>query len=219
MNKKILASLTIIAIIASVFTVTSIVIQTFATDNDAGISMVAATSEDTNQTTANTTSEDTSQASTEDVCEPTLVDVAIAVNSDGDYAGLFDTLIAAVLAADPAVVETLTSCDQYTVFAPTDDAFAALGLTPDTVGTVSQSLLTDILLYHVTSGRLDASTVLTRDSLCTLKRATLRQSGGVLTDKLGRDATIIVTDVEAANGIIHVIDAVVLPCEAQNLIN
>jgi uncharacterized surface protein with fasciclin (FAS1) repeats len=147
------------------------------------------------------------------------VDVAIAVNSDGDYAGLFDTLIAAVLAADPAVVETLTSCDQYTVFAPTDDAFAALGLTPDTVGTVDQSLLTDILLYHVASGRLDSSTVISSDSICTLKQATLRQSGGVLTDKLGRDATIIVTDVEAANGIIHVIDAVVLPCEARALIN
>ncbi len=199
----------IIAIIASIFTLTSIITPTFTTD-DVTLST---------EVNVDTTNDDTSQAATEETCEPTLVDVAIAVNSDGDYAGLFDTLIASVLAADPAVVETLTSCDQYTVFAPTDDAFAALGLTPDTVGNVSQSLLTGILLYHVTSGRLDASTVLSRDSLCTLKRATLRQSGGVLTDKLGRDATIIVTDVEAANGIIHVIDAVVLPCEAQSLIN
>jgi len=154
----------------------------------------------------------------EETCEPNLVDVAIAVNSEGDYAGLFDTLIAAVLAADPAVVETLTGCDPYTVFAPTDDAFAALGLTPDTVGSVDQSLLTDILLYHVASGELNACTVLGMEKICTLKRATLTQCGGVLTDKFGRDATIIVTDVEACNGIIHVIDAVVLPCEAQALV-
>ena len=154
----------------------------------------------------------------EEKCEPNLVDVAIAVNSDGDYAGLFDTLIAAVLAADSAVVDTLTGCDPYTVFAPTDDAFAALGLTPDTVGSVDQSLLTDILLYHVASGELDACTVLGMEKICTLKQATLKPCGGVLTDKFGREATIIVTDVEACNGIIHVIDAVVLPCEAQALV-
>lgn len=235
MNKKILASLTIIVLFATIFTLASVVVPTFAA-NDAVSSqneeppvpssnvevnqtILETADEDPAQAVTETTSENTTQASTpEETCEPTLVDVAIAVNSDGDYAGLFDTLIAAVLAADPAVVDTLTSCDQYTVFAPTDDAFAALGLTPDTVGSVDQGLLTDILLYHVASGRLDSSAVISSDSICTLKQATLRQSGGVLTDKLGRDATIIVTDVEAANGIIHVIDAVVLPCEARALI-
>ena len=58
---------------------------------------------------------------------PTIVDVAIDINSSGPFAGDFDTLIAAVLAADPAVVDTLAGNGQHTVFAPTDDAFADLG--------------------------------------------------------------------------------------------
>ena len=53
---------------------------------------------------------------------PTLVEVAIAVNSSGPYAGQFDTLIAAVLAADPAVLQRLSARRQSTVFAPTDEA-------------------------------------------------------------------------------------------------
>lgn len=233
MNRKIIATFTLFVILASISTMTSLIVPIFANNESIPVSneesstiiheavtqnIVDETSENDNQITSEISAEHTNQT-TETTCEPTLVDVAIAVNSDGDYAGLFDTLIAAVLAADPAVVETLTSCDQYTVFAPTDDAFAAFGLTPETVGNVSQSLLTDILLYHVVSGRLDSGTVISRNSLCTLKGASLRQSGGILTDKFGREASIIVTDVEAANGIIHVIDAVVLPCEAQSLIN
>ena len=54
---------------------------------------------------------------------PTIVDVAIGINSEGPYKGMFDILIAAVLAADPAVVETLDGRGQHTVFAPTDAAF------------------------------------------------------------------------------------------------
>jgi len=141
----------------------------------------------------------------------TIVDVAIAVNSDGVYAGYFDTLIAAVLAADPAVLSTLTGRGQFTVFAPTDDAFAALGLTPENVGTLDKGTLTQILLYHVAKGRRDASAVIDSSRIRTLQGGFLKQAGGVLTDKLGREANIIVTDVPADNGIIHVIDAVVLP--------
>ncbi len=59
---------------------------------------------------------------------PTIVDVAIALNTDGPFAGQFDTLIAAVLAADPIVFDTLSGNGKLTVFAPTDDAFAALNL-------------------------------------------------------------------------------------------
>lgn len=145
---------------------------------------------------------------------PTIVDVAIAVNSDGPFAGQFDTLIAAVLAADPAVVNTLSGNGQFTVFAPTDDAFAALGLTPDNIGTLPQGFLTDVLLYHVAPGRRDSSDVLDSDRIRTLRKGKdgfLFQDGGVLTDNLDRTANIIVTDVPAANGIIHAIDAVVLP--------
>jgi transforming growth factor-beta-induced protein len=143
---------------------------------------------------------------------PTIVDVAIAVNSDGPYAGDFDTLIAALGAANPAVLATLSGNGQFTVFAPTDDAFAALELNPGNIGTaLPQETLTDVLLYHVARGRRYAEDVLASDRIRTLYRGFLFQDGGVLTDNLDRDANIIVTDVEAANGIIHVIDAVVLP--------
>lgn len=141
----------------------------------------------------------------------TIVDVAIAVNSEGTYAGYFDALIAAVLAADPSVASTLTGNGQFTVFAPTDAAFEALGITPDNVGTLNKGFLTDVLLYHVAHGRRYASDVVASDRINTLYKDFLFQEGGILTDKLGRTANIIVTDVEAANGIIHVIDAVVLP--------
>ena len=146
---------------------------------------------------------------------PTIVEVAIAINSEGPFAGEFDTLIAAVLAADPVVVETLAGNGQHTVFAPTDDAFAALGLDEDNIGTaLPQDVLTAILLYHVAPGRRYSADVLDSDRIRTLlkgKNGFLFQDGGVLTDNLGREANIIVTDVEAAKGVIHAIDAVVLP--------
>jgi len=142
---------------------------------------------------------------------PTIVDVAIAVNSDGPFAGQFDTLIAAVLAADPIVVKTLSGNGQFTVFAPTDDAFAQLDLDETNVGTLPQDVLTDILLYHVAHGRRYSETVVESKRIRTLLKSFLFQDGGTLTDNLGRHANIIVVDVEAANGIIHVIDAVVLP--------
>ena len=138
----------------------------------------------------------------------TIVDVALAVNEDN---GEFSILIAALQAADPAVIATLDGNGQFTVFAPTDDAFAALGFTADNIDELPQSFLTDVLLYHVAHGRRYASDVLASDRIRTLQRGFLFQDGGVLTDNLGRTANIIVTDVEAANGIIHAIDAVVLP--------
>jgi uncharacterized surface protein with fasciclin (FAS1) repeats len=142
---------------------------------------------------------------------PTVVDVAIAVNSDGPYAGQFDTLIAAVLAADPAVLETLAGNGQFTVFAPTDDAFATLDITPENVDELDQGFLTDVLLYHVAHGRRYSTVILASKRIRTLERGFLFQAGGNLTDNVGGEATIIVTDVEAANGVIHAIDAVVLP--------
>ena len=142
---------------------------------------------------------------------PSIVDVAIAVNASGPYAGAFDTLIAAVLAADPVVVQTLSSRAQYTVFAPTDDAFAAIGLDPSTIGSVPQADLTNILLYHVAYGRRYAADVIASDQIRMLNGGFVYQSGGVLTDAQGRMSTIIVTDVPAKNGVIHAIDGVLLP--------
>jgi len=150
----------------------------------------------------------------------TIVDVAVAVNSSGPYAGSFDTLIAAVTAT-PSVASILVGNGQRTVFAPTDDAFEALAQELDLTVTelvdfllANPDYLEDVLLYHIAHGRLFAEAVLPKDRVNTLirgKNGFLMQDGGVLTDNLDRTANIIVTDVEAANGIIHVIDAVVLP--------
>ena len=146
------------------------------------------------------------------VASPSIVDVAIAVNSEGPFAGLFDTLVAAVLAADPVVLHRLTTRGQSTVFAPTDDAFAALGLTPDNIGTaLSQEILTEILLYHVAPGRRDSGDVLASEQIRTLQGGFIAQAGGVLTDAAGNMINIIVTDVPAQNGIIHAIDGVLIP--------
>jgi uncharacterized surface protein with fasciclin (FAS1) repeats len=146
-----------------------------------------------------------------------LVDVAVAVNSEGPFAGQFDTLIAAVLAADPAVVKTLTGNGQHTVFAPTDTAFGMLGITEENLddllanGTLTVEALTDILLYHVAHGRRDSGDVLASEKIRMLNRGFVQQAGGVLTDNQGNMSNIIVTDVPAANGIIHAINGVLLP--------
>lgn len=141
----------------------------------------------------------------------TLLQTALAVSAK---TGDFNTLIAAVLAADPSVVMLLSDNGQHTVFAPNDAAFAALGFTPENVGDLDQETLTTILSYHVVKGRLLAEDVLESDKLNTLLRGKggfLQQSGGVLTDNLDRTANIVITDVTASNGVIHAIDAVVLP--------
>lgn len=141
---------------------------------------------------------------------PSIVDVAVMVNTSGPFAGQFDTLIAAVVAT-PSVLMTLGGNGQFTVFAPTDDAFAALGLDENNVGTIDADFLEDVLTYHAARGRRDSADVVSSSQIRTLYKDFLAQSGGVLTDNLGRDATIIFPDVFAANGVIHVINAVVLP--------
>jgi len=124
--------------------------------------------------------------------------------------GRFTTLVTALDAA--GLVETLSSEGEYTVFAPTDDAFAAL---PE--GTVASLLedpegaLKDILLYHVAAGVVPAETVVTLDSATTLQGEDVAISivdGQVM---LNDNAMVIITDLEASNGIVHVIDAVILP--------
>jgi len=144
----------------------------------------------------------------------TLLQTALAVSAE---TGDFNTLIAAVLAADPSVVMLLSDNGQHTVFAPTDAAFAELGLTPDNVGdpqVIDTETLTTILTYHVVKGRQLAEDVLAADTLNTLIRGKdgfLDQAHGVLTDNLGRTSSIIDTDITASNGVIHAINAVVLP--------
>ena len=142
---------------------------------------------------------------------PTILDVAKAVNAQ---TGEFSILIAAINAADPAVAKTLSGNGQFTVFAPTDAAFISLldelGLTADQV-LGNQALVTQVLLYHVVRGNRDSADILASSRIRTLERGLLSQSGGVLTDANGRTASIVLTDVKASNGVIHVIDRVVLP--------
>ena len=124
-------------------------------------------------------------------------------------AGTFETLVAAVTAAD--LVETLKSDGPFTVFAPTDEAFAAL---PE--GTVESLLLPEnkdqliaILTYHVVPGKV-MSTDLSDD----MTAATVQ--GGEITIDLDNgvmvnDANVVTADISTSNGVIHVIDKVILP--------
>jgi uncharacterized surface protein with fasciclin (FAS1) repeats len=135
----------------------------------------------------------------------TIVDVALAVNAQ---TGEFSTLIAAVLRADLA--GALAADGQRTVFAPTDAAFAKLGLDADNIDGVPLDALTDILLYHVTGGRRDAASVTDKTRIRMLNggftRISVQGDGAYI-----NDAKIVAVDIAASNGIIHVIDAVLLP--------
>ena len=142
---------------------------------------------------------------------PTIVELAVAANAPGGtYEGVFDTLIAGVVAA-PEVFNLLSGNGQFTVFAPTDDAFIAIGLNEGNIGLLDKEFLTDVLFYHIRRGRLDSEAVLDHTRLRMYAGGFLMQDGGVLTDNVGGTANIIVVDVMAGNGIIHAIDAVVLP--------
>ena len=143
---------------------------------------------------------------------PTIADIAIAASQAEEPE--FTILVAAIQAADPAVLKTLDGNGQFTVFAPTDAAFMALLAELDMTAEEllsDQALVTQVLLYHVARGNRDAEDVLSSSRIRTLERGFLYQSGGVLTDANGRTASIIATDIKASNGIIHVIDRVVLP--------
>lgn len=131
----------------------------------------------------------------------TIVDVAAG-------AGTFETLLAAATAA--GLADTLAGDGPFTVFAPTDEAFAAL---PE--GTVEGLLedpaaLSEILLYHVVPGKVLAADVVSLTSATTVQGSDVTISvdgGAVMID----GANVTATDIEASNGVIHVIDAVILP--------
>lgn len=122
-------------------------------------------------------------------------------------AGSFKTLVTAVQAA--GLAKTLSSPGPFTVFAPTDEAFARLP--PGTVENLlkDRAKLTAILMYHVVAGRHPAADVMTKSSLQTVQGQSIRidARNGVKVN----DANVIAPDVMADNGIIHVIDHVILP--------
>lgn len=124
--------------------------------------------------------------------------------------GSFNTLVAAVKAAD--LVDTLKGEGPFTVFAPTDDAFAKL---PD--GTIDMLLmpenkdkLVSILTYHVVPGKVMAADVVKLDKATTVQGQDVMIK--TMCDKvMVNDANVMATDVKAKNGVIHVIDTVIMP--------
>jgi uncharacterized surface protein with fasciclin (FAS1) repeats len=131
---------------------------------------------------------------------PTIVDVAV-------QAGKFNTLVQAVQAA--GLVETLSGEDPFTVFAPTDEAFAQIPQETLQAVLADKEKLTAILTYHVVPGKLMAADVVRSTQLQTLQgqSITVSTEGGVRVD----DANVVQTDIEADNGVIHVIDKVIMP--------
>ncbi|HET7353797.1 MAG TPA: fasciclin domain-containing protein [Gaiellaceae bacterium] len=140
--------------------------------------------------------------------ESSIVQTAIAVNSSGPYAGQFDTLICLV-ANNPTVLNLLSQRGQYTVFAPTNAAFAQIGVTSANCATVAPDV-TGILAYHVAKGRRAAADVVSSTQIRMLNRqfTSISAAGG---SYYINDAKIIATDVFASNGVIHAIDKVLLP--------
>ena len=135
--------------------------------------------------------------------KPDIVDTAVA-------AGSFNTLAAALEAAD--LVDTLKGDGPFTVFAPTDAAFAALpaGTVESLLKPENKDQLVAVLTYHVVAGKVEAADVVKLDSATTVNGADVSIAAGdsgVTVD----NANVVQTDIMASNGVIHVIDAVILP--------
>ena len=146
-------------------------------------------------------SEETMDTAAVETTVGTIVDVASG-------AGNFSTLVAAVTAAE--LVETLSGEGPFTVFAPTDEAFAALpaGVLDALLLPENKALLAQILTYHVVSGKVMAADV-TDGDVATVEGQTIALStaSGVTVN----GANVVSADVPASNGVIHAIDAVILP--------
>jgi uncharacterized surface protein with fasciclin (FAS1) repeats len=138
---------------------------------------------------------------------PTLASVAIGINAQS---GEFSTLLAAVTACD--LVGALSGKTQLTVFAPTDAAFAELGIDASTFAAGCPDGITEILLYHVAPGRWSAGRLIDAAGgvVPTLNGDTLSVSladGSVFVDA----SRVIIANVNSSNGFIHAIDSVLLP--------
>ncbi len=131
-----------------------------------------------------------------------LVDTAIAAG--------FTALVDAVIATD--LVDTLRGEGPFTVFAPTDDAFAAV---EDVTGTLTTEQLKEVLLYHVVSGEVDAATVVGLTTATTVQGEDITIDASSGTVVLNGGSNVVTTDVVASNGLVHVIDAVILPPSLQ----
>lgn len=126
----------------------------------------------------------------------------------------FSTLLEAVEAAD--LTETLSGEGPFTVFAPTDEAFAALprGTLDSLLKPMNQEQLAGILTYHVLPAEVKAADVTEGDvATANGEPFTISVDGGMvtITDAAGNEATVTKTDIAASNGVVHVIDTVLLP--------
>jgi len=132
-----------------------------------------------------------------------IVDTAVA-------AGSFKTLAKALQAAD--LVDTLKGTGPFTVFAPTDEAFAKLpqATLEDLLKPENKAKLRRILTYHVVSGRVMASDVVKLKSAKAVSGDTIEINASGGTVKVD-DARVVKTDINASNGVIHMIDSVILP--------
>ena len=147
--------------------------------------------------------------------QKTVVDIAVGSKAH-------TTLVAAVKAA--GLVETLQSAGPFTVFAPVNEAFTKLpaGTLDFLLKPENKAALAKILTYHVVAGNLDAAAVVKAIKDGKGKAVVKTVSGGsltaslkdgkvILTDEKGGTATVVATDLKAGNGVVHVIDTVVLP--------
>lgn len=135
--------------------------------------------------------------------EPNIVETAVGINQQ---TGEFSTLIAAVSCTN--LVNRLQNENrEYTVFAPTDAAFAKLGLNADNIcSSFDKRTLRNILKYHIARCEYTAADVLATDSITMLNYEEAPVSGATIAGQ-----NIVKTDVKASNGIIHVIDGVMMP--------
>lgn len=218
MNKKLLslfAALMALSLIAA------------ACGDDATDTTETDTTDETTAETTEATTAETTEATTAETTEGTMADTTEETMAEGEDAmaeagtivdvavenGSFTTLVAAVQAA--GLDTTLSGDGPFTVFAPTDDAFAAalvdLGLTAEEL-LADTATLESILTYHVIAGEVPSSEVVTLDgqSVATVNGADVMISVDGDTVMVN-DATVTAVDVEASNGVIHVIDSVLLP--------
>lgn len=168
----------------------------------------AACSSDSSSSSSAAAETSMSASAAADTSSMTIAEIA-ASNPD------FSTLVAAVDAA--GLTETLSGTGPYTVFAPTNDAFDALpaGTVETLLKPKNQEQLAAILTYHVVDGQVMAADVQPGE-VTTVNGATFEVSTGMdgsveITDGQGNTATVTATDIEASNGVIHVIDTVLLP--------
>jgi len=129
-----------------------------------------------------------------------IVETAVA-------AGSFKTLVTAVQAA--GLVDTLSGAGPFTVFAPTDEAFAKIPKETLDAVLADKAKLTAILTYHVVAGKIMVSDVMSLTSAKTVQggEVTIDTANGVMVN----DAKVVQADIECSNGVIHVIDSVLMP--------